>query len=281
MVKYNNIIKAVDDYIKCKATSIIRQIGGTGNETWKDSEWFDEQYISNITYDDGTALEFDEDGNITHLTLPNGFSKDFLGNDDYGFFREQRNRLIREYGEEAYDMFGRYADKWATWRGMLVNEYLRGDITKKQLKERFLETGVIEDMEFMLDNHSLFVKMCKENDLSAYGDFYTVRVTDRLHDNDHLEKRIVWDKGHNSSSSGADIRDLKDSFAKTHNPWTVVTVYEHDNGASRGAFIGDVVNLETWGGDWEHEVHTAPNTKFERLLIDETHRIIIQKPYMP
>lgn len=280
MVKYETIIKAIEDYIaKCKATAKILSIGATAKETYLDSQWFDEKYLAQISYDDGTVLTFDEDGNISHITTADGFDKDYLEYDSYYFFDSQIQTLIEKYGQETYELFGKYANHWATWRGMLINQYLRGEISKSELKSTFERNGFIEEYDFMMDNYQQFIDICNDNDLSVYGDFYTVRVADHIHDNDKLEKQIVWSKGHYSGSSGGNMLELKDSFAKTDKPWTIITLYEHDNGASKGAFLGDVINDNTYGCDWEMEVHHAPGQKFKRTLIDKKNKVIIQKPY--
>lgn len=279
MVKYEHIIKAINDYVKCKATAKIRKIGDSAQNTYEESVWFDEKYLSQITYDDGTTLTFDEDGNITHITTGDGFDKDYLFYDSNYFFDKQRDILIEKYGPEKYELFGKYAHYWATWRGQLINQYLRGEINKTTLKKLFKKNGFIEEYEFMMDNYNDFVEMCRNNNLAVYGNFYTVRVVDHIHDNTKLEKRIISDKGHYSTSAGGDMRSLKDSFAKTKKPWTVITLYEQDNPACYGAFFGEVVNYYTQGFDWEMEIHHTPGQQFRRTLIDKKNKVIIQKPY--
>ena len=313
MVKYNYIIRSIDDYIKCKATAHAKQVGGTAQ--WEKmklegGKWEtiglspnDEEYYK-VSYDNGAEIYFNIDGDVTHLNYPDlEFDENYLGEDSYDFFSDQKQKMIdnfnkgqnldivgEDWGEERYKYFVDYCDNFASWRGWDLNKYLRGIRDSRGVWDlNRLKSELGSSMEDMWGHdgglHDDFCDVVANNDLSGYDDFFTVRRFDRLHDNDSLEKKIVWDKGHTCASVGMVNSDFGNFVDDVDDAWTVFTIHKKGNKASKGAFMGSALN-EARGGDWrgdepdwEKELHYAPNQKFERLIIDEKSKIIFQIPY--
>ena len=117
--------------------------------------------------------------------------------------------------------------------------------------------------------------------LNGYGDFFTVRSQQQLHDNDSLSKRIVSDDGYSSETIGAITEDYDSAIGiDSSNNWTIITLYKDGNVANRGAYLGYAEMLNEGHNYWE-EVLRPPGSKSKRVLIDEKNRIIVQEPYEP
>lgn len=293
MVKYKSILKVIEQETnKCKATARALKIG----ESFEETE-------NGYKYSDGTQITLDDYGDIKSITLPNGETLEYMqGEDnfhgkDHEFFKPQKDYLINKHGEETYKELCEFSDKWASWRGIAINQYLYGSITYEQLEERFNKAyeqvkgfhgekefhgNGKEELKWMLETEKKFNKICSETPLTQYGSpFFSVRGT-RLYDNDQITKKIVSYNGHTSASTGISHDDSR-MFTGGEDGWKIITVYETDNKAGNGLFLGNLKNDNNYGVsmDWEHELHSAPKQKFERTMIDEEHHYIIQKPYKP
>lgn len=288
MTYYNTLITVIEEEIsKCKATASALRIGSNFTmESYGEKDEYGRQK-KRITYEDGTVLNLNYFGDIESLTTSEGKTLNYFyhTDEDYEVFKDQKDRLIGKYGQEKYDMLCKYADEWGSWEGLYMNKYFRGKISKADLVEKYsnakdlFHSATLEDLDFLLDNHDDFINICGENSLNGYGDFISIRAVSRLHDNDPITKKIVWDKGHTSASVGLDGDDMR-MYAGSDG-WKIVTIYEDGNDANRGLFLGNLKNDYHKGMtmDWEHEIHTAPNQKTERLIIDTKNKYIIQRPY--
>ena len=282
MVKYKTIIKVIEHYIiKCQPNKKAYTIGESAQV--KMSTSIDEngefEYIDEIRYDDGTILKFNDSHQIMSLEHNNFNAKFMLRHNSYDFFKDQKDKIIKKYDEDTYKMFESYCDNWATGKGMIFNQYLRGEIGKKQLKK---ELGAM--FPFMWENYPKFKQICNDINLGDYNDFYTVRYADNLHNTDSLNRNIIWDKGDTSATCGfalteGTIMEGKEVgiFADMGNHWKVITLYKKGN-KGHGVFMGNALNSKRSTKDWEREIHTPPQQKFRRKIIDIKNKIIIQEP---
>ncbi len=299
MVRLNYIIRIINEDVKCRATARAKNIGKTA--TWQElkveeGKWetlglspADDRYYK-VSYDDGTEIYFDIEGTVTHLNCPNlDFDENYLGVDSYDFFKKQKNAIIKYFnsdiGDALYNNFAEYCDLYASWEGMRLNRYLRGIDDFDDFR---FELGSDFDVLWGREGafHEDFCNVVKNNDLSVYDDFFSWRQVDHLHDNDSLDKRIVWDKAHTCASVGMTDEKFKDIFVSDE-AWSIFTLHKKGDKSSRGVFMGNAINEARgdsfWGGssDWEMEMHYAPNQKFERVIIDEKSKLIVQVPYEP
>ena len=273
MVRFNSIIQVIEEEIeKCKVAPPLKDYGKTGRETQVGENTV-------ITYDDGMQVTLAPNGEVLHLTTPDGFDEDLLGSEAYDFFEGQKEAIIDKYGEEGWDTIKRFSDEYACYDGLVFNKYIRGEITLDEARER---ANWVDDFDYMVENYEPVMSMLDDvNDLSGYPPFYTVRVANNFnHGTDSLDKKIVYDKGHSSATVGGDFDKIKRTFARDpDNYWTVITVYDGTRPA-KGSFLGNPL-MDFRGRDWEAEVNTRPNDKFERFCVDEEHHIVYQYPYTP
>ncbi len=263
MVSRELIDKTFNEIInKCKATAKALQIGASatvhesdGYKTISYSNGFEITFSKNTDSDFGTTDEFEM------IYLGNGDIRKYLGNDSYAFFDFQRDWIIEHYGQDEWEFVSVYSNLFASCDGMDINTDLRND------------TALGED-SFLRREHQHYLDIIS-NVPCDNSDCFSVRVVDNLHDNDALNRRIVWDKAHTSASVGMTTDEFA-TFADPYNCWRIVTLIDKDSGA-KGFFYGNSL-MEINGFDWEKELHFAPKQKFERLVIDEENRIIIQKP---
>lgn len=236
--------------------------------------------LKSLTYEDGTEIQFDDRGNISHFRNSDGVEMDYLFARAYDFFASQKDDIIDRYGQEGWDFLCEYTNIYATKMGIYMNSYLRGLISFDEFKssvDNWWNHKTYDDFGYLWDNHDRFVEMLSTIDLPT-GNFYSVRVMNHVHDNDSLDKAIVWDKAHTNSTAGAEMYRLG-VFADTEFGWKVITDFSGSHNA-KGLFLGNSLR-EKRGKDWEMEVNFAPNQKFERVLVDEEHKIIVQRPYEP
>ncbi len=281
MVKYSTLIKVISlEVNKCKATENALNIGDTG--LWSDMLNGDGKTIgSRLTYSNGLEIRYDNKGNISSMMLPNGEELDYLKEQCYDFFKDQRQKLIKQNGEGGYEFFKKFYGIYQSHQYMYINNYLRGRIGKD-----FLEKCLEGNFNFISNNFDNFNEPLNQNKLSVYDDFFTVRAITKPHDNDALNRRIVKDKAYTSSSVGKNTTELMKGFGDKDEGYLVITYYQKGNKASKGVFVGGVsreIDIEKYGinMDEEKEVLSPSNQKFERQVIDRENRIIYQIPYEP
>ena len=250
--------------IKCPATGKARKRGSNGV--------FDGSILK---YDDGTSVEYGDDGTVKNITL-DGVDYNYLGQDAYDQFENQKEELQNSgeiiIGEDSdfpyvfendYEFVKAYGDSFASVYGLGINDSLRNN---EDLGELFLGEG-----------HNHFVELCNRMRIDM-DNIICLRLQNNInHNTDNITRKIVKDKGHTSTSVGTDFMTLAETFT-THAdngiPWEIYTVVKKGSGVT-GLFLGNPLKDER-GIDWETEVNFAPKTRFERDLIDETNHIIIQ-----
>lgn len=292
MVSKDVISKSLSDAIfKCSPSAKARSIGASVKE--KEYTNTDGVKVVEYIYEDGTVINrklnkkvtvveesgysfesetdmFDTltyDGVEYHLSY--GTSTDDKATDD--FFKYQEDIIREKYGDDGWDFFSRYCNEYGTFQGWNLNSVLRGyrsmdDVTDKD--------GKFYISPFLLENHNRFVEMEKSLPLDRES-FVSLRLVNKLHRNDSIGKKIVSDKGHISTSTIGELENYE-VYGDYMNGWFVFTVNEKGSGVN-GAYFGRGVKYDD-GYDWEREVNYVPNQKFERVLIDEENRFIIQKP---
>lgn len=288
MVRYNNILKAIEEYItKCPATQKIRNMGAqrivTREEELRYNKWGELDLVTftkKIEYPNGITLHTDLTNGgkmiITGVTLDDGFNAELLGEDSFAFFYPQKDEIIKKYGEEGWEMMRQYTSAYASFEGKRFNLYKKLGLSKDWLFEQEKYGMNQSKTHYLFDNDDKFHEICNSLKLGDYPDFYSLRVG-RLHENDGVNKRIVTTGNGHSSATVGENWDMLNILHKVDNTaWTIITVYKNGNNASTGFFMGN-----TDVGDIEQELHTGKKQKFERLIIDEEYKIIIQEPYEP
>lgn len=274
MVNRKHISKSIDDaIIKC-ASSSIRRIGSNYTITTttipdKVGETIiGESKKETITYSNGVQVSFIEkdyfdenEFDFQSITI-DGQEHEYLGHNSYSFFDYQKQWIIDHYGESEWDFVSKYADYFASTDGMEVNYDLR-------------HNNPLGEDNFLRREHEHFLNIVRDCPCDRESSV-SIRVVDSLHRNDGISKKIISDKAHTSTSVGTRLSDLIDNFTSTSDAWKIITVVDKNSGA-KGFFFGNGIK-ETTGFDWERELHFLPNQEFERLVIDEDNKIIIQKP---
>ncbi len=182
------------------------------------------------------------------------------------FFQQHKELILDKYGEEGWDFFIEYSSRFASAYGWDLNAYLRG------LRDK----GDVDD--YLMDNYNCFLDMEKNLNLSMGETYVTLRVFDKLHDNDDSDKRIVSDKAHTSATVGAEMSDL-DVFAYTSEIgacYRCLTVVPSGIYVP-GAYFGTAMQESDSKDNWEVETNFAPDNKFKRLFVDEENKIIVQE----
>lgn len=286
MIDENIIIKSINDaIIKCSPSAKARSIGASVVEntvsldanTTLDTYTYENGYSVSIKHtieheeDYGGYGPVDFEINSIDSVSADGNTYNILNDKSYDFFNYQKDQIISEYGQEGWDFFTKYSDLFGSSDGIMLNSMLRGESTHEDIIKEYGH----EVNSFLVDNHERFVNMEKNLSLDNES-FVTTRVVDTLHRNDSIGKKIVQDKGHTSTSMNSD-EDYYSTFANTHDCWKIFTVNEKGSGV-KGAFLGNAINERTYDSDFEREVNYAPNQRFERIVMDEKNKIIIQKP---
>ena len=275
MVNREVILKTITDaIIKCGASSSIRRIGSNYTITTSTlpniigSTIVGELKEEKITYKNGIAVTFTESDyygenefNFKSITI-DGEEYEYLGHNSYSFFDYQKQWIIDHYGESEWEFVSKYADYFASTDGMEVNYDLR-------------HNNPLGDDNFLRREHDHFISIVKDLPCDKESSV-NIRVVDSLHRNDGISKKIVSDKAHTSTSAGTHLQELMENFSNSYDAWKIITLVGKDSGA-KGMFFGNSIK-ETTGFDWERELHFLPNQEFERLVIDEDNKIIIQKP---
>ena len=284
------ISKSIVTVIKCSPSDDARKLGAS--VTVNSSVDENGTRTDLLTYDDGTVIErlwgvpmtfergdgttYESEINMFASLTYNGKKYDLsYGDSDMDkttddFFRYQKDFIVKEYGEDGWDFFCKYSTEFGTYQGWNLNDVLRG---KRKLSEVTDEDGDFYISPFLLENHDRFVEM--EKTLPVNEDFATVRIVDRLHRNDSIGKVVVSDKGHTSTSTIGELEHYE-TYGDYMNGWFIFTLNEKDRNI-HGAYLGNAIK-ETDGYDFEREVNYAPNQEFERLLIDDENKFIIQRP---
>ena len=275
---------------KCSPSQKARNIGASVTETEKKLE--DGTRVHTFQYEDGTSITIEYDKPITvnddgyvYEAETDRFAKVSHNGKEYElsygdsnndksideFFQYQKDYIINNYGTDGWDFFCEYANQYGTSQGWHLNMILRG---QKKATDITDEEGDFYISPFLWENHARFVEMEKNLPLDN-EDLITVRLVSDLHRNDSIGKKVVSDKGHTSTSTTGQI-DNYDTYGDPNNAWFVFTLNEKGSGV-HGAYFGNAIR-EADGYDFEREVNYAPNQEFERVLIDEKNRFIIQKP---
>lgn len=315
LVKTNPEIE--QEISKCPATAKARANGAN----WTGEKWTDEKgntYIKE-TFGDGTGVTFsvDKKNNGTPVTveLPDGRILHNLDDDSYDFFKYQKDIIISRYGQEAYDMFMKYSDYLDSNEAIAYSTHYLQHHANLSEKERMakieeeLNQGPAEQVAkkkevfyYLKDNAELYNKICRDNDLRSFGDFFTWT---HIYESDsyQYQTKIVKMKNANDEITGQNFP--QNQFMDGIWAQYVITIREQSNPANKGAFTGNALNeyrennpdaFGTW--DWKSDkfikdkdymkrIHTPPGAKFENTVIDTTrtywkpYKVIIRKPYEP
>ena len=198
----------------------------------------------------------------------------------YEFFKENNESLKNEH-----DFLNRYAYEFMSWKGLEINSYLRGEKTKQDLENIFMENDSLEHLNQLLYDTDKFIGILRKNDLKKNNSFYTIQRINELDERHRVERRVVSDKGFDIASLGAEIEDLDEVYG-VDDGWTVITYYDKDNKYGKGLVIGQYIekylnkNFDYFI-DWECVFISPPMQRFERQIIDENNKVILQTPYPP
>jgi hypothetical protein len=278
----NVINKSINDIEKCKATENAKKIGASCNITIE-NENNDDYY--NFSYEDGTSMKFDKDYNLININF-DGENYDYYGEDKcYDEFDYQKRRLISNQNEDSndYESLLNYADDFATVNAWVLNTILRDDNVEESDYIAYQDTLTFKNNEWFNN--------LEKNTPADHDNYCAVRITSKIHDNEDLSKRIITDKGHYSTSVGADMDSLINTFGNGKRrygddyfdkSWKTITLIKKDSGVT-GLFLGTALNEgryanSTYESDYESELNFPQNSKFERLIIDEKNKIILQVP---
>lgn len=276
MVNFEFILKSIDEAVyKCGGSERLKRIGASVKVTQEDG-------FETYHYDNGMSITFDlgiNENGRGEYSLDNIIVGDekisYLGEEAYDFFKEQKDFIGETFGYKGWDDFTRYVYNFSLGRAFELNSMLRTDF-EKELKEWSKLSGRKETGGWMWENHPQFVEIMDSVPLPDES-FITLRVVNKLHDNDSLNRRIVKDKGHTSSSCGSPMTKLEDYGDLEDGAWKIITVV-HPDDEVHGAFLGTAFKESSCGYDYELEFNYLPNQKFVRDVIDEKNHIIIQHP---
>ena len=274
MVSYKMIMKVIEDYAKKHPiTEKLKNIGKTGKwETYTDENGGITG--SSLTYKDGTSIKYDKDGNITGIITDYGEKIPYIGKGitmNMDFYNFDVENLKYELGTVDYRIIKDFVINYR--QNHYINRYLRGKATEQEMRAE-LGDRYVDKMLRDMDN---VCEILDNNNLLKNYVFLSVRGVRNLHDNDNINKRIVSDEGFTSSSVGANTTFIQKMYSGD-NGWTILTLYEYGNPASTGLYTGYIFE-DNGSYDIDQELITMPKQKFERTIIDEQNKIIIQRPY--
>lgn len=284
MVQIELIQKSIDESIsKCSNSSSKARKRGEGAMVTYCTEGAMYKSFHTLTYPDGTVIEFHNKADVHNCDLESvtidGKRYDFLYEKSYDTFKKQDDYLdyLFENGDFDEDgtphnmnkyIFPRFCSSFACLDGMMLNSSLRHD-----------DKDPTSGLDIKKSWYDMFVEF-EKNNLIDDTDYVAYRVQTSLHDHDDISKKNVSDKAHTSTTVGGAKDDMKNTFVHGERDdgeyWQILTVVDKSSGVT-GAFMGNAIK-EADGSDWETEVNFKPKQRFERLLIDETNKIIIQKP---
>lgn len=276
MVSKDFILKSIENAIvdKCETSSKARKLGATAQVSYEDGNRVFE-------YEDGTTITFNYEGGLVDVVF-NGKNHTYFGDGCYDEFEYLKDELLttetfRDYLDDStnpdyandWEFLKSYVDYFASWMGRDLNTTLRngGELDKEgYFVERY---------------HDWFVDLLRNHKID-HSDYATLRFTTRIHSNEDLDKKRVYDKAHVSTSVDGDEENKLDCFGNGDfdSSWKTVNLIEEDSGVT-GLFIGTALSEgrnQDVDEDWEAEVNFAPKQKFDRVLIDEEHKIILQVP---
>lgn len=314
-MKLEYIIKTIEKdleerTVKHPVTEHARYLGSTGTvETtrhqYKTEDGYTDEYdIDTVTYKDGTQIIYYDD-QIGAIVSPDGELVPYLDNhsiqafdkesgvkENQGteFFKENQGDVVEKLSGEKKEYYEHIL------KNFLDNEWEYGpdggDITEISDLIRHWETNKGETilngyvtseyeddlpdiegyMDFALDE---FPNIVKENSFTDTDNFMTMKpYKNGLPEGKGVDKRIVSNDDYQIEYSSAEAFTVKKQL--TSDGWTVCTLHEKGNPADHGVDLDRV-------GEWDSEGRfmTAPGQKYERYLIDEKRKIIIQRPYQP
>lgn len=215
-----------------------------------------------------TIQEFQHTGKtidvISSVTTPDGETVSLIQGDGYDFYKKYPGSAITDdnrwfidsesehFTEEAYGSGGYRATR---------NEYRRVDVEGRN----------IGGMELEENGHSKFYNIVSNNHIPDEApSFLTVSPRTLLPKGQGVEKGVVTNDDYISSYMAVNDFNAEVQTA-TKRSWTVVTLNEKGNPARNGVQI-------RYSGNYSMFL-TAPDQKFERRLIDEKNKIVIQTPY--
>lgn len=300
---FNNIYKTHQKQLnlKCRNSSekaISRGNNGILKRHRKDYE---------ITYPDGTHIRFDkkthelieltiDDESYKYLTSKNtekladyqgeilhkthGFKGEWINDAYYGdengaYTGDSDDKLYLDTSpidvKNGFDFLTGYVSQYASIEGMALNSklwhgkklsntpdiYTRGIISNKKAHDYFVELERTVGCD--IDN-ILAVRYTNTNHYKTVFD---------------VDKEFYTSKGHTSYTVGGNQEKINSSFYD-EDGWTIITPIHKGSGV-KGLFFGNLIPFSRgYGSDWEGKLNLPPGTKFQRDLIDEEHRIIIQ-----
>ena len=292
MVDREIIVKTFDSILlKCSPSDNIRKIGKNVNV----AEYTNDKNETVTRYDYGDGISVEVTNAVKHISevgsdyeydveTPVFTSINFNGKEypilskhgerDDGtdsFFNYQKDEILNRYGEDGWEFYKEYANNFATYKGWELNSILRGEHSVDDFTD---DEDSISSIRFLVDNHDRFVDMEQHLSLDR-DDFVSIRIMGDLHRNDSVGKKIVQDKGHTSTSVVGDVYHY-DAYANPDDSWFVFTLNDKGSGV-KGGYLGSAID-EGYGDDFEREVNYVPGQRFERLVIDDEHKFIIQRP---
>ena len=234
-----------------------------------------EREFEKVLYPDGTVIEFERierwnsnwrrhvyNHRLKSVTI-DGKTYDFLGDDSYDHFMYQLEDIARKHGGAKVWKLNNYTNRFATSSGMGLNTDLRNGMAPRG---------------GLASRHPKFVELIREAELR--GDIASYRVQTSLHDDDALDLLTFTSKSHYCTSTGGLKGKLKFNFihgdSNDGKYWQIITVIP-DKSGHHALFLGNSLR-KARGYDWEYELNFAPEQRFQRLLVDEVNKIIIQTP---
>lgn len=273
---FDIIEKSIIDTVKCNTSGTARK-RGVGAEFSYNSD----VNSYDIVYPDGTLVQYDDDDGLVSVSI-DGKKYDFPGKKDsdyeYEMFEYMKQQLSNMEGilgySTMYNFVRAYFDDFASYLGWAINGALRDGTPLEDAHPRIHQWN-----DILVDGHDAFVDL--EHELRIDNEDYAcIRLQSNMnHGNDSIDKKVISDKAHTCTTVGGDWTKQVINFTETMSAgdsWKVITVVDKGSGVT-GLFAGNPLRDER-GRDWEAEVNFAPKQKFERLLIDEENKIIIQKP---
>lgn len=301
-----------EQIIKHPVTEHARYVGNTG--TWgKVIDPISEEEMDELTYKDGTKIRFL--AGIAEIVTPDGETIKYEGNDRIGFYVEGYETFENDQGSQVMDdMEGPWSgalnlNLYREAHGIICGNFLDGEkrrgamdyieevtpLIKKYgpnskqvqekreeyeeiIKETMPSTHLQEDYdddivtEAVMELSEGFENKCKTNHFNS--SFLTVEKTKET---PNLRKGIEANDGWKKEMNMANDDFLID---RKNSGWTIITMREGSNPANCGIDLS-VPCAESHGfpGNPNGFFLTAPGQKFERRIIDEKNKIIVQTPY--
>ena len=303
--------------VKHPVTEHARYVGSTGNiESYDDPEHGD---CERIRYSDGTQVIMSE-GQILRVITKEGNNVDFYDNDgwpetidedgrNYGLEAGQGSDFFEENGGDMFDeLDGQSLENFNSLSSAMklsisdgltealnnlyndpkidINNITDSDIDKwiesNQDNLEFLDAmdWIQEYQDENWDTNKYdaireFGSLVKNNSFEDCDSFLTQYTLSDLPEGQGVNKAIVQNNGllQETSQSTYETDNGEHSFSEGN--WNIITVRENGNPANKGVQIPETGPLQF------APFISAPGQKYERRIIDEKNRIIIQTPYEP